>query len=93
MTETTDPVVVRRAKIARMAGLARRVGYTMWLIAVVIFFVGFATTFTSIQAQIIVGLLIAGSVLLLPAIIIGYGVNAANRDEAREAAEAQRNAG
>ena len=70
---------------ARRANLARRIGYTMWLIAVIIFFYAFATDFTAIRAQAVLVLLVLGSVLLLPAIIIGYGVKAAARDEAKAA--------
>lgn len=91
MSEINDPVAERRADIARKAGMARRIGYSMWLVAVVLFFVALVGGFSSgAMAQAIVILIIAGSVLLLPAIIIGYGVNAATRDENREKAEAAR---
>lgn len=78
-----DPVEERRALIGQRASQVRRIGYGLWGIAVVIFFFAFATDFTPGRAQTIVALLIIGSILLLPAIILGYGVKAADRDEAR----------
>jgi len=43
------------------------------------FFVGVVTDFTTTPATIAAVTLVFGSVLLLPAIIIGYGVRAADR--------------
>ena len=41
-----DPVRVRRAQIARLASLGQRIGYLLFGLAVVAFFVGLATTFS-----------------------------------------------
>ena len=84
-----DPVEERRALIGQRASQVRRIGYGLWGIAVVIFFFAFATDFTDGRAQAIVALLIAGSILLLPAIILGYGVKAAYREEAKARAAQQ----
>jgi hypothetical protein len=74
-----DPVLVRRARISRMVDMAQRVGYSLWLVAIVVFVVGAATDFRPFMTTLVVGSLIAGSVLLAPAIVIGYGVKAADR--------------
>ncbi len=74
-----DPVLVRRARISRAVDVAQRVGYGLWLVAIVVFVVGAATGFRPFMTTLVVGGLIAGSVLLAPAIVIGYGVRAADR--------------
>ena len=44
-------------------------------------FVALITDFTAIMASLVVGALVAGSVLLAPSIVIGYAVKAAERDD------------
>jgi hypothetical protein len=75
-----DPVLVRRARVKQYATLAQRVGYAMFGLALVLFFVGFATG--DFSSGIVTGLqvcLIGGSILLAPAIVVGYAVKAADR--------------
>jgi len=76
-----DPIRVRRAKIARAATMAQRVGYALFGVAIVVFFIGFFAGFTGGVVTIIVALMIAGSALLAPAIITGYAVKAAERED------------
>ncbi|NCY15891.1 MAG: hypothetical protein EBX39_03820, partial [Actinobacteria bacterium] len=61
---------------------AQRIGYAMFAVAVVAFFIGFVTGFTDGVVTLIVAMLIAGSVLLAPAIVAGYAVKAAEREDA-----------
>ena len=79
-----DPVLARRARISRMAETAQRVGYGLWLVAIVVFVVGAVTEFRPAMVTIVIGGLVAGSVLLAPAIVIGYGVKAADRADRGE---------
>lgn len=72
---------MRRAQIARAASLAQRVGYLLFAIAVVVFFVGFFAGFTGTLVTTIVILMAIGSALLAPAIVAGYAVKAAERDD------------
>lgn len=77
----TDPVLVRRAQMARLARTAKRIGYGLFALAVVLFVAGAATRFTpAITTGVTTGL-VAGSIVLVPAIILGYGVRGAERDE------------
>lgn len=78
---TDDPIRVRRAKIARAAAMAQRVGYALFGVAIVVFFIGFFAGFTGGIVTIIVAFMIAGSALLAPAIITGYAVKAAERED------------
>ena len=78
---TDDPVRARRAQVARAATLAQRIGYALFGVAVVAFFVGFFAGFTSTIVTIIVATMAVGSVLLAPAIVASYAVKAAERDD------------
>jgi hypothetical protein len=80
-TDDDDPVRLRRARIGRLAGTGRRLGYALLGVAMVAFFVGAATRFTSVVVTVVVASLVAGSALLLPAIVVGYGVRAAERED------------
>ncbi|MGZ4677892.1 MAG: hypothetical protein ACXVJ7_08480 [Acidimicrobiia bacterium] len=76
-----DPVVERRARIARRVQTAKRVGYTALLVAIVAFGIAIATSFSGAAVTVtVVGLAIAFVVLPLP-IVLGYGVRAAEREE------------
>jgi hypothetical protein len=76
-----DPVRRRRATAERLARLASRTGYLLIGAAVVIFFVALVTGFDATLATVITAALIAGCVLLAPAIIVGYAVKAAERED------------
>lgn len=82
VSDPTDPVLVRRAQIARLASLGRRAGYGLFALAMALFIVGFATTFHSAIATAIIVSLVVGSAALAPAIVAGYAVKAAERDDA-----------
>ena len=79
-----DPVLVRRAQISRLVDAGQRIGYSLWLVAIVVFAVGAATKFRPAMVTIVIGCLAAGSALLAPAIVIGYGVKAADRADRGE---------
>jgi hypothetical protein len=80
-----DPVVVRRTRIARWVGLAKRVGYGLLLLAVVMFVIAAATGFPSGVTTATVVALIAACVVLPVPIVLGYGLRAAERED-RDAA-------
>jgi uncharacterized membrane protein YccC len=76
-----DPVRQRRARIDRLSRLGHRVGYGCLAVAVILFFIGFAAGYSSALVAVIVAALALGSVTLLPAIILGYAVKAAERED------------
>ena len=78
---THDPVRARRQRIAHLNLLANRIGYLLWALAISCFVMAFAFGFKGPLVTAVVVLLIAGSVLLAPSIIIGYAVKAAERDD------------
>ena len=76
-----DPVLARRASIARWCDSGKRIGYTAYGVAVVLFFVGFFAGFRSWMTTTITLLLVVGGLILMPAIVLAYGVKAADRDD------------
>jgi hypothetical protein len=84
MVTPPDPVAVRRARIARWVGIAKRVGYALLLLAVVAFVVAAIAGFPTALVTVTVVALIAACVVLPVPIVLGYGVRAAERED-REA--------
>jgi len=76
-----DPLLAKRARIARWCELGKRVGYAAYGLAVVLFFVGFAAGFRTWLTTTIVLLMLGGGVVLAPAIVFAYGVKAADRED------------
>ena len=77
-----DPVLVRRRQMARGAELAQRIGYApvrrwRWCCSS-------SGSRSGLNGALVTGILVAmgvGSVLLAPAIVVGYAVKAADRDD------------
>lgn len=76
-----DPVRERRARIARLVSVGQRVGYSLFGIAIVAFVVGFVAGFGGVVGPLVTGSIVIGSIVLAPAIVFGYGVKAADRDD------------
>jgi hypothetical protein len=76
-----DPIRARRARIARLAGIGKRIGYSALLVSIVAFFLGLALDFPAwCVFAMVTGLVLACVVLPLP-IVLGYGVRAAERED------------
>lgn len=76
-----DPVRARRERVARVTRLANRIGYLCFAVAIVTFVVGFIVSFNGAVATIVIASIFVGSILLAPAIVLGYAVKAAERDD------------
>jgi len=77
----SDPVLVRRARIASRVRTAKRIGYAALLVAIVAFAIAAATSFSGPAVVVaVVGLAVAFVVLPIP-IVLGYGVRAAERED------------
>jgi cyanate permease len=72
---------VKRQRIARLAELGQRIGYLLFLAAIVAFIVAFIVGFSPGWVTLIVGCMIVGSIFLAPAIVAGYAVKAADRED------------
>lgn len=76
-----DPVLARRRRIAGLVSLGQRVGYALFGAAVVLFVVGLVVGFGGAVTAGIVAAIVIGSLVLAPAIVFGYAVKAAERDD------------
>jgi hypothetical protein len=76
-----DRVLARRAGIARLTDLGQRVGYGLFGMAVVAFLVGVAAGFSGAIVVTVVASLAVGSAVLAPAIVFGFAVKAAERED------------
>jgi len=76
-----DPVLARRRTIARLVTVGQRLGYGLFAVAIALFAVGFVAGLTGRFVTAIVAALVVGSLVLAPAIVFGYGVKAANRED------------
>lgn len=83
MSAPEDPVLARRRRIDRRAATARRAGWALYGVAVAAFLAGVVTGPSGVTVVVVIGALVAGSLLLAPAIVIGFGVSAADRDDRR----------
>jgi NADH:ubiquinone oxidoreductase subunit 6 (subunit J) len=79
-----DPVVQRRGRIAHWVGLAKRLGYTLLLLAVILFVVAAIAGFPSALVTATVVALVGACIVLPVPIVMGYGLRAAERED-REA--------
>lgn len=77
----TDPVLVRRAQVARGVAIASRIGYGLLLMAIVAFVIGALTSFPGWTVTLTIVGLIAACVILPGPIVLGYGVRAAERED------------
>jgi hypothetical protein len=76
-----DPVQARRDRIRVLVTWGQRLGYACFGAAVVVFVVAAVTGFEPWATSTITWMLVAGSVILAPAIVFHYGLRAAERED------------
>ena len=76
-----DPVREQRARIARVTLVANRIGYLLYALAIALFVMAFVLGFSGPLVVIVTVCLVVGSILLAPAIVLGYAIKAAERDD------------
>jgi hypothetical protein len=76
-----DPVRARRALVAKWTLVANRVGYLAFGLAIALFVMAFVFGFTGPLVTAVTVCLVVGSILLAPAIVLGYAVKAAERED------------
>ena len=81
MNDANDPILVKRAKAARAASIGQRLGYLGFVIAVIAFVIGAVTEFNGAIVAIVIGSIVVGSIFLAPAIVLGYAVKAAEKED------------
>lgn len=78
---STDPVLERRRRIAGAVRIGQRLGYGLFGAAIVGFGVGLVAGFGDGVGTFVTLCILFGSVVLAPAIVFGYAVRAAERDD------------
>ena len=81
MSDSTDPILVKRARAAKVATIGQRIGYLGFLVAVIAFVVGAVTEFNGAIVGIVIGSIVVGSIFLAPSIVLGYAVKAAEKED------------
>ena len=76
-----DPILEQRERVRRIADTAKRLGYLLFLASIVLFFVALASDLPRLVLGAATVTLIGGCIVLAPAILLGYAVKGAERDE------------
>lgn len=76
-----DPVLQRRHRISGLVRAGQRVGYGLFGLAIGLFVVGLVIGFGGAVTPGIVASIVVGSIVLAPAIVFGYAVKAAERED------------
>ncbi len=80
----SDPVLEKRERIRKLCELGSKSGYSCFAAAMLLFVIAFIADFPSWIVSVIIAAMILGSVTLLPAIVFGYGVKAADAEDRGE---------
>ena len=86
----SDPVLAKRELIRTLSNKAQRIGYVLYLLATIGFFVGLTTSFSGPLVTVVITLLIVGSIVLAVAIQVGYAIKGAERHEEDSIAQRRR---
>lgn len=76
-----DPIRAKRSRIKRLTVVAKRVGYLLLLLSILVVGVGAVGRFTTTIAISATVLMFVALALLLPAILLGYAVTKAERED------------
>ena len=77
----SDPILVRRAQMARLAAMGMRIGYLSLGVAIVFFIVAVATSLAGWAVTLTIVGLVGAAIALPPAIVLDYGVKKATRED------------
>ncbi len=81
-----DPVLVRRAQLARLAMMAKRIGYLALAATIVAFGRGMTSGLPGWSVTVVTVGFVVATVFLVPGIILGFGVQKATREDPDPAA-------
>jgi hypothetical protein len=76
-----DPVLARRRQVGRWVSVGQRVGYGLLGLFCVLVAVGFKLGFPPWLTTAAIAAIALGSAVLAPAIVLGYAVKAADRED------------
>lgn len=76
-----DPVLARRAQVARIVAATKRLGYALLLAAIGAFTIGAISDFPSWTVGVAAVGLVGSSIVLPIPIVLGYGIRKAERED------------
>lgn len=79
-----DYVAARRARLGRLSSTGQRIAYLCFGASVILFVIAFIASFPTWTVTAILALMAIGSIIFVPAIIIGYGVKSADAEDRGE---------
>lgn len=80
-SDNSKSLLMRRQQASLIANTGRKIGYSIFLLSLIIFAIGLTVEFNNLVAKTLTVLLIAGSVVLAPSILLHYAVRGAEREE------------
>jgi len=81
LSNDSESLAMRRERASLIANTGRRIGYSIFFLSLIIFFIGFTVEFNNLVAKTLTVLLIVGSIVLAPSILLHYAVRGAEREE------------
>jgi hypothetical protein len=76
-----DPILERRARLARLAAAGQRLGYGLLGVSIAAFVVAVASGLPTVAVRTVEVSLVLACVVLPPSIVLGFAVRAADRDD------------
>ena len=83
MTNSDDAnsLLIRHQQASLIANTGRKIGYSIFFLSLIIFAIGLTVEFNNLVARTLTVLLIMGSIVLAPSILLHYAVRGAEREE------------
>ncbi len=81
LSNDSESLAIRRERASLIANTGRRIGYSIFFLSLIIFVIGFTVEFNNLVAKTLTVLLIVGSIVLAPSILLHYAVRGAEREE------------
>ena len=81
LSNDSESLAMRREQASLIANTGRRIGYSIFFLSLIIFVIGFTVEFNNLVAKTLTVLLIVGSIILAPSILLHYAVRGAEREE------------
>ena len=80
-SDDSNSLMLRRQQASLIANTGRKIGYSIFFLSLIIFTIGLTVEFNNLVARTLTVLLIMGSIVLAPSILLHYAVRGAEREE------------
>ena len=80
-SDDSNSLMLRRQQASLIANTGRKIGYSIFFLSLIIFAIGLTVEFNNLVARTLTVLLIMGSIVLAPSILLHYAVRGSEREE------------